>query len=206
MTDQCRPPRSSWDQMHQLNENKWGYTHFHWVQQPTLFSTWPFSLPSLNREKGTPSCPAYGVVRGFFSVVVQTWLCVPNQTSTHDSSTVRPIASSRYAMHHHCHKHRENLSSMGGTHGTACQHSHKLYLLRTPKVWHVERASADESPQGGMSSTSMVSLVIRGCCPFCSEVMWSTPFYITPDSGALALQPVLWWGDLSCSWTRPSSD
>ena len=29
------------------------------------------------KEKGMPLCPTYQVVRGFLSVVVQTWLHVP---------------------------------------------------------------------------------------------------------------------------------
>ena len=163
------------------------------------------SLPY--REKGTASCPAYGVVKGFFSVVVLMWLHVPNQMETRESSTVHPIASSRYALHHHHRECREDLGSMGHTHMMACQQSHELYLLRTPKVWHVKRASPDESLQGRMSPTSMVSPVIGGCSHFCSEVTWPTLCSTTPDCGALALLPVLWQGgDLSWSWTWPSSD
>ena len=44
------------------------------------FGTWPFGLPSPYREKGTPSCPVYRVVKGFFGVVVLTWLHVAYQT------------------------------------------------------------------------------------------------------------------------------
>ena len=43
------------------------------------FGTWPFSRPSSHREKGMPLCPAYGVVKGFFSVVVLMWLRVAYQ-------------------------------------------------------------------------------------------------------------------------------
>ena len=42
----------------------------------------PLASLSPHREKGMPSCPAYGVVRGFFSVVVLMWLHVPDQTNT----------------------------------------------------------------------------------------------------------------------------
>ena len=180
--------------MHQLDEKIWGYACFHQVRWPTLFSTWPFGLPPPHTEKGTPLCPVYRFVRGFFSVVFQIWLHVPNQTSTCNSSTLHPLWSSQYAMRHNHREHRENLSLMCCTHVTVCQHSCELYLLQTPKLWHVKRASPNKSPQGRMSSTLMVSPVIGGCCPFCSEVTWSTPFSTTPDSGALALQPVLWWG------------